>query len=565
MGDTKHHTTAGSPTPTASQDSGDQPIRASRIHLRYDSDSHNVVAQLTPDPHAPSLSVELLRRQLADEGYGEYFAPDEGLQSVVQKANRAESGEYVIAERRDAHVDWTVSPDKTAVYLTVAPAYGGTAPTRDALHAALLEQQVPEACILWAALDEVTAAGQCQDLCVAQAQPAEPGRDTYFELLVDTGLELQLQEDEQGRVDLRELHEFVVVEQGTELMRRHPATAGKPGLNVAGEPLIAKPGKDVGFGKDLAGTQVSPQDSNLLIAAIKGHPVLMSQGMRVDPTLKVHNVDLSTGNIDFDGSLEVTGDVTSGFVVRASGDIVVRGMVEKAEIHARKNLTVAGGVIGEELGRDEHNQLRLRTQLRAGGNLSAKFVNLAELAAGGDIHVREYVMQSHLQSQGAILVGQGGGKGSLIGGRASAAERLVANILGSDANVYTEVRIGTANPKRRLMESLRQAVALCDHNCQKLEAALAAMGPPDAHGPKAEKRAKIHNTFKAQRQRRQRLQGLIQRLVARRQASQTAQVDVRRQLHANVNITIDGVSHTYTHDMGPRCLVRRGAELVSKS
>ena len=141
----------------------------------------------------------------------------------------------------------------------------------------------------------------------------------------------------------------------------------------------------------------------------------------------------------------------------------------------------------------------------------------------------------------------------------------MANILGSDANVYTEVRIGTANPKRRLMESLRQAVALCDHNCQKLEAARAAMGPPDAHGPKAEKRAKIHNTFKAQRQRRQRLQGLIQRLVARRQASQTAQVDVRRQLHANVNITIDGVSHTYTHDMGPRCLVRRGAELVSKS
>src|SRR5690625_2720622 len=82
---------------------------------------------------------------------------------------------------------------------------------------------------------------------------------------------------------------------------------------------------------------------------------------------------------------------------------------------------------------------------------------------------------------------------------------------------------------------------------------------------KAEKMAKIHNTVNAQRQRRQRLQGLIQRLVARRQASKTAQVDVRRQLHANVNITIDGVSHTYTHDMGPRCLVRRGAELVSKS
>src|SRR5690625_5132781 len=151
MGDTKHHTTASSPTSPPSRDSGDQPIRASRIHLRYDSDSHNVVAQLTPDPHAPSLSVELLRRQLADEGYGEYFAPDEGLQSVVQKANRAESGEYVIAERRDAHFDWTISADKTAVDLTVAPARGGTAPTRAALHPAITHPTGPGRCTSWAA------------------------------------------------------------------------------------------------------------------------------------------------------------------------------------------------------------------------------------------------------------------------------------------------------------------------------------------------------------------------------------------------------------------------------
>ena len=565
MGDTRNDIAGNSTTTSVPAGTSDRPARASLIHLSYDSHSHSVVAQLIPNSEAQALSLEQLRSQLADAGYGDYFAPDETLQPVVQKANRAESGEYIIAERRDARYDWRISQDKTAVYLTITPAYGGAAPTQQSLRAALLEQQVPEVCVLSEALDEVVAAGECQHVCVAQARPAEPGRDTRFEPLVDLGFELQLQEDERGRVDLHELHEFVVVEPGAELIRRHPATAGKSGLNVVGEPLKPKPGKDVGFGRDLTGAQVSPQDSSLLIAAIKGHPVLVPQGMRVDPTLKVNNVDLSTGNIDFDGSLEVTGDVTSGFVVRASGDIVIRGMVEKAEIHARKNLTVGGGVIGEDLGRDEQSQLRLRTQLRAGGNLSAKFVNLAELVAGGDIQVREYVMQSHLHSQGAILVGQEGGKGSLIGGRASAAQRLVANILGSDANVYTEVRIGTANPKRRLMEDLKKAVALCEHNCQKLEAALAAVGQMDAGGPESGKVAKIHNTLSAQRHRRQRLQGLIQRLATRRAASQNAQVDVRRQLHANVNITIDGVSHTYTHDMGPRVLVRRGAELVSKT
>src|SRR5690606_22320245 len=124
----------------------------------------------------------------------------------------------------------------------------------------------------------------------------------------------------------------------------------------------------------------------------------ISQGVRVDPTLRVENVDLNTGNIDFDGSLEVSGDVTSGFVVQATGDIFIRGTVEKARVEARKNLVVTGGVIGEDLGRDDDNNLILRTHLKAGGTLSAKFVSLAELAAGEDIQVREYVMQSHLRA-----------------------------------------------------------------------------------------------------------------------------------------------------------------------
>ncbi|MDQ2078131.1 DUF342 domain-containing protein [Marinimicrobium sp. ABcell2] len=565
MGDTENNITGRSPPASGFEDSDARPPRASLIQLSYDSASHCVLAHLVPAPDASVVTLEGLRHQLAEESYDRYFAPDETLQPIVLKANKAETGEYTVAERRDARYDWRISKEKDAVFVTVTRAYGGDSPTRQSLRQALIELKVPDPCILSAALDEVVAMGQGENVCVAKALPAEPGRDTRFEPLVETCRELNLSEDERGRVDMHQLHEFVVVEPGTPLMRRHAATAGKPGLNVIGEPLKPKPGKDFGYGKDIEGAQVSPEDGDLLIAAIKGHPVEVAHGMRVDPTLIVKDVDLSTGNIDFDGSLEVTGDVTSGFVVRASGDIVIRGMVEKAEVHARKNLVVAGGVIGEDLGRDNQNHLQLRTQLRAGGDLSAKFVNLADLVAGGNIQVREYVMQSHLHSQGSILVGQAGGKGCLIGGRAFAAQRLIANILGSDASVYTEIRIGKANPKRRLMEALKQAVLLCEHNCQKLQPVLDAIEQAGVQGPAPEKLEKIRNTLDAQRQRRQRLLSLIQRLTARQEASQDALVDVKRQLHANVNITIDGVSHTYANDMGPRCLVRRGAELVSKS
>src|SRR5690606_32203922 len=189
------------------------------------------------------------------------------------------------------------------------------------------------------------------------------------------------------------------------------------------------------------------------------------------------NVNLATGNIAFDGSIEVAGDVASGLNVQATGDIFIRGMVEKANISAHRNLIIKGGVMGDDLGRDRDNQLILHTRLRAGGTISAKFISLTEVIAGQDIVVREYVMQSYLRAQGAILIGQQGGKGSLIGGRTHAASRVVANILGSDAYVFTEVRVGKENNKRRSLEKLKQAYKQSEHTVEQLLQLLDSTAP----------------------------------------------------------------------------------------
>lgn len=566
MGDSKIMKPTPSPTASTSPDGAVRPPRASIIELSCDPTSGYVTAKLIPHPEAQAASLEGLRQQLNEAGYSRFYTSDEILQTLVRRANDAEEGDYVIAERRDARLTWRITDDKRAVYLTATPAYGGKSPERGALLEALQELKVPERCVLRPALDELLAMGQANNLCVAKAVEPVPGDDTQFEMLVEECKNLQLAEDEHGRVDLHQLHEFVVVEPGAPLLRRIPATAGRPGINVIGEALAAKPGRDLELSKDSEGALTSPDDPNLLVAQIKGHPVAIARGVRVDPTLRVKNVDLSTGDIDFDGSLEVIGDVTSGFVVRATGDIFVRGVVEKAEVEARKNLTVLGGVIGEDLGRGTDKQLILRTRLRAGGTIAAKFVNLAEVVAAGDIAVREYVMQSHLRAGNAILLGQAGGKGCLIGGRAEAGLALRANVLGSDASVATEVRIGKSNPKRRLLEALKQAVLQAEHNIQKLAPLLETVEQRAAGtGPSPEKLAKIRLTLDAQRQRRMRMQGIIQRLVERQKSSQEAFVEVKKALHANVTLTIDGVSCSFHKDMGPRCLMRSGAELVSKA
>lgn len=57
-------------------------------------------------------------------------------------------------------------------------------------------------------------------------------------------------------------------------------------------------------------------------------------------------MDLSTGNIDFEGSVQVNGNVSSNFVIRAGGNVIISGVVEGAYIEAGGNIIIARGMNG---------------------------------------------------------------------------------------------------------------------------------------------------------------------------------------------------------------------------
>lgn len=545
------------PAPVATGES----IRASLILMAFDQASRTVNVELEPSSDAQTASLESLRAQLEEEGFGEFYTTDEVLRPVVLAANKAQTGSFIIAEQRDAKLELTVSADKLSVHANVSRAFGGQPLTRDFLDSELKTLGIPGRCLVQDAINQLVEAGEGKDCLIAQAVLPVKGDDARFDVLVDACKNLAPKEDEHGRVDFYQSHEFVVVDEGTPLMRRTPPTAGKMGINVEGVVLAPEAGKDLPFGRDLVGAQVSAGDHNLLVAAIKGHPIVSAAGVNVDPTLRVKNVSLATGNISFDGSVEIEGDVASGLSVQATGDIFIRGMVEKARVTARRNLVIQGGVMGDDLGRDDNNELILRTRLRAGGNISAKFINFTEVVAGQNILVREYVMQSHLRAQGVIAIGQEGGKGSLIGGKAHAGEQLAANILGSDAYVPTEVRIGKNNLKRRWLEQLKQAYKQTQHNTHQLQQVLEGAGA----GLSVEKHTKITHTITAQMERQKRIRLIVERLLARQRSSFSRQINIKRTLHANVTLTIDGVTHISEADGGPRCLIRSGVDLMIKN
>lgn len=173
---------------------------------------------------------------------------------------------------------------------------------------------------------------------------------------------------------------------------------------------------------------------DLLIAATDGCPVLLKDGVSVEPIYTVGDVDLYTGNIDFPGTVNVTGEIHIGMTVKASGDIHVNGTVEGVTLAAGGDIAVKDGIIGltERAGKKSHH-----SAITCGESCSANFAQNAHISAGKGIFIRDFTMQSKLSARHQIVVGDGSRKGYLIGGTARAAMLIKAKIIGSPTRSKT--------------------------------------------------------------------------------------------------------------------------------
>lgn len=281
-----------------------------------------------------------------------------------------------------------------------------------------------------------------------------PGTDGHFEILVDNMKKRSPHLDEHGLADFRDLGEIMTVKSGDPLMRIVDPTAGEPGLSVMGKEIPVKPGKKVSFPPGLEGVKVDPADPHLLVAAISGCPIVGKNGMvTVEAIYRVKDIDLHTGNITYDGTVHVAGDVHSGMTVKATGDIHVEGTVEDAILEAGGDVTVKCGIMGSE-GDDDATGKKMHAAIKCGGSCTVKFAQDAHISAGDGIFVHDASIQSELVAAHQIIVGdKGSSKGDLIGGVARATMLVKAHNIGSDDNPRTVVIVGS---DKNLHEHLRE-------------------------------------------------------------------------------------------------------------
>lgn len=393
-----------------------------------------------------TLDAAVVREMLTQQNLSDLFLDEQAISRLVQLYNNKNANFVLeIGERRDGEFIIKVSDDKMSAWLTMTPAYGGTPVTFEQIRQSLKEKGIVSGLITSAELEAVLKEGQATDYLIAQGLPPIPGLDSQFHSLIPEIQERRPQINKHGFADFRDLGRLILVKQGDPLMRRTLATEGKKGKNILGQVLTPKPSQNKPFTSDLKGAMLDPEDRELLRATIIGQPLLFPDGVMVSPTITVPQVNIETGNLSFDGTINILGDVTDGMKVYALEDIFIGGTVEAADIEAGGNISIKGGIIGNNASSGS-SATTLGGKISCKGTVSARFAKYVSIDAGTSIILEEYSMNSQLTAINQIVVGKLGEKKGLIsGGSASAMMLIQANSIGSAAGIKTYIHAGV-NP-----------------------------------------------------------------------------------------------------------------------
>lgn len=272
----------------------------------------------------------------------------------------------------------------------------------------------------------MSAGCYCTDMVVAKGKEPRHGVDDTIKYFFNTDLHAQPDQREDGTVDYYNLNMINHCLQGDVLAQIIRGDAGEPGVNIQGKCIPPREVKHVVLRH---GKNIKLSDDGLSISSmVDGHVMLVDEDVFVSDLLEVENVDTSTGNIEYTGSVQINGNVTNGFTVKSSGNVVINGVVEGAHIIAGGNIVIARGMNG-----------MTRGTLQAGGNVIAKFIENATVEAGGYINT-ESILHSRVSAGTEIEVT--GKKGFITGGRVQAGNQITVKTLGAVMGAATIVEVG---------------------------------------------------------------------------------------------------------------------------
>ncbi|SFG01084.1 hypothetical protein SAMN04487761_10190 [Lachnospiraceae bacterium C7] len=387
-----------------------------------------------PEDGGAKLDVNMLTFYLGQVGFEMY-----NLKELTDALNNMEKPSAVKVgtteeEAIDEIMDCDISFDKMkAVCTFFPPTKGGKTLSKDDIMGILQKERIRYG-INEKLIDSIVAKKvYFKKYLLAKGQPLVEGKDGYVKYNFNTNPSLRPKQQEDGSVDYKNLDTISQAKEGDVVAEIFPEEEGTPGVNVFEEQRMPKAVKaaNVTVGNGVSMTE----DGRKVIADVTGHIMLDKGKIVMSEVFEVaSDVDNSTGNLSYAGSVTIKGNVTSGFKVTASGNIEIEGMIEDAYVEATGQVIVKGGIMGKGKG-----------TIKAGENVIVKYIENAKVIAGGYVET-DIILNGDVSA--GIDVRVAGKKGLINGGTVQAGHFIEANNVGTTMGSPATLMVGV-NPQLR--------------------------------------------------------------------------------------------------------------------
>ncbi len=349
--------------------------------------------------------------------------------------------------------DIVVSPDEMEAFLVLEGAVGvSEEEARTTIKQMLarkkvvfgIDETIFDQCLAEASSDGV------KKYVIARGVPLKSGKDAaiLFKLSDEKNIGKL---DEYAKMDFRERGEIPYVKSGELLAIKIPMIKGEPGTTVYGKVVMPRPVQDVSW---RVGKNVRIVGGERAEAKIDGMVYIDNQKrIEISPVFRVEgNVDYATGNINFDGVVEVSGAVCSGFRVRAGG--LIAGLIEHdTKIEVDGDLTVTGGII--------------RSDAKVKGAIKCSYIRGCRMMAEGDVTVDTEIVDSYISCRGKVSVTRSNGR--IINSTLIGKGGVETYNLGSPSSPRSVVIIGLDYQSDNEIQKLNDEIFQCEESLNKIE------------------------------------------------------------------------------------------------
>ena len=316
---------------------------------------------------------------------------------------------------------------------------------------------------------------------------------------------------------------YVFVQEDDLIARQLEPTSGVDGRDVFGETIPAREGAPATFELD---ESVRPGKHGELFAARSG--ALFFEGGRVwisDALEMEGDLPEGFGVVEFEGDIEIGGDVSDGQTVRAEGALRVGGLVGAARCVSGGDAGFDGGVRG-----------RNRASIMIGGDLRARYLEGALVVVGRHVAVDHEISDCEVRLGGRLQCKDGAVRGGscAVGGALEVAE------LGSPSGGGTRVALGSLEEIDGFFPRLQKLENAINSASQKVQDDYETLkrNAPNPTGAVAEQLTELEFQLSNYSMLRSNLEKAGEKLEGVLSRCTDAAVTVHRTLHRDVTLSI---------------------------